>query len=126
MDPIQQPSQPVAPMNQMPTPQDMSMPGQQTSEHKPIGPIVAILVIVLILIAGAIYVWGQKLHSEDITPDSTSSVEQTSSADTAQSTNITDTTITTENTAAVSNADDVPSLQKEIDANSKGLDDVNF
>ena len=37
----------------------------QPNDNKPIGPIIGALIIVLILIAGALYMWGQKLNVDE-------------------------------------------------------------
>lgn len=71
-------------------------------EHKPIGPIIGALIIVLVLIIGALYIWGQKLNLD----------EQKKAPE------------TTEQTATTS--DESASVIQSIEASLGDIDDLNF
>lgn len=99
MDPIAQNQQ--APAN----------PG--SNENKKVGPIVASLVIVLVLIFAALYLFAAK-------------VSQHNAAD-----NITDPTVSsTSSTQSVqpvtSDSDDLQSIQADLNASTNGVDQQNF
>ncbi|HEY4495758.1 MAG TPA: hypothetical protein VJC04_00135 [Candidatus Paceibacterota bacterium] len=48
----------------------------QTSENKPAGPIIGVVIIILILVVGALYFWGAKLNKEaNQTPENILSAE---------------------------------------------------
>ena len=77
--------------------------------EKKVGPIVGALIIVLILIIAALYFFGQKLNTESTVPSDTSS--QTSME-----------TPTNSMTASASQADDVQTLQSDLDNQLKNVD----
>jgi cytoskeletal protein RodZ len=105
MDPLAQQTQsPVQPVN---TPVG----------HKKVGPIIAILVVVLILIIGALYLFASRLNQEQ-TPGDTSDIA-----------NRTDTSATTEPQVVqpvTNKSDDVNSLEADLNASTAGLDSQNF
>ncbi len=98
MDPLnQQPQSTVPPMS---TPPVVTI----TSEHKKVGPIVAILVAILILIIGALYLFASRVTVEPM------------EMNTAQ-----------ESVQPVTNtSDDVTSIESDLDASTDGLDGQNF
>lgn len=101
--------------NPMPSPvyngPGVSMPG----EHKKIGPIVATLVIVLVLVVAAIYIFASKVNKDAVvsTPDVTQSTAQDTSAPAEDMTPAVK-TVTNSST-------DVNSLQSDLDASTNGL-----
>ena len=78
---------------------------QQTQEngHKKVGPIVATLVIVLILIIGALYMFASHINQQALPGDSITSTT-------------TGTVVPVTNTA-----DDVKSLQDDLNSSANGL-----
>lgn len=86
-------------------------PTQQVSsnpEHKKVGPIIATLIIVLILIIGALYLFASKI-SQNTLPS-----EATMNTDTVVVPTITN------------KADDLNSLQSDLDMSTTGVDDQKF
>ena len=84
---------------------DTTQPQQATQEngHKKVGPIIATLVIVLILIIGALYIFASRMNQQVLPSDAT-----------------TDTT--TGVVKPVTNtADDVNSLKNDLDSSASGL-----
>ncbi|MEK7088207.1 MAG: hypothetical protein AAB952_00485 [Patescibacteria group bacterium] len=48
----------------------------QTSENRPAGPVIGVVIIILILVVGALYFWGAKLNKEaNQTPEDILSAE---------------------------------------------------
>ena len=76
---------------------------QPENGHKKVGPIIATLVIVLILIIGALYVFASRMNLQVLPSDTT-----------------TDATTTTVK-AVTNTADDVNSLQNDLNSSSNGL-----
>jgi len=126
MDPINQqptvstaPAQPIVPPTPQPVaPQPMPQPTptmmpEMPKEHTPWGPIIGVIVILILLVAAAIYVWGQKLNNDEkqspITPAApVSQIQNTQPA------------------AAAEPVDELTSLEVDLDASVEGLDDSNF
>lgn len=79
------------------------------STEKKVGPIVGALIIVLILIIAALYFFGSKLNTQ--APIETQ--EQQASLDKANG---------TEMTASAAQADDINSLQADLDMQMKDVD----
>lgn len=100
--PIQQPQAPV----------------QMTSapEHKKVGPIIAILIIILVLIIGALYLFASRINQEQVPADSTVA------ASSASNSTLSDTSVQ----AVTNTSDDVGSLEADLNASTKGLDGQNF
>ena len=103
---------PQNPQQPMPTPAPMSpMP----VEHKKVGPIIAILIIVLILVIGALYLLASKVNQQQIpAPTDNAAVNSAASATPMEVQPVT------------SKADDMSSLQADLDASTQGLDAQNF
>jgi hypothetical protein len=95
-------TQPVEQVNNT-TPSYQSSP---TSEKK-IGPIVGILVLVLVLVAAAIYLFGNRATSDVAAPEDTSAAS-------------------TEVQPVTNNSDEVNDLETDLNASVYGLDDQNF
>lgn len=111
MDPISpqpQVSQP-APMQASPAP-----------EHKKVGPIIAVLIIVLVLVIGALYLFASRINEEQAPVDSSVATESTPS--TAVSNSSSQQTVT----PITNNSDDVDSLEADLNTSVKGLDNQNF
>jgi|GEM_PF-3084482 len=81
------------------------MPPEVRTEKK-VGPIVGALIIVLILIIGALYFFGQKLNTDSVPVESTS----------AQGTQ--DNSMT----ASASDAEDIAALQADLNAQLANVD----
>lgn len=80
--------------------------GFQEGEHKTIGPVIGALIIVILLIAAALYVWSQKLNKDNkvVVPNTVASQE-----------------------ASMKKATDtVESLGNDADKELEKLDDLNF
>lgn len=75
----------------------------QAQQKKNIGPLIAGVIILVLLVIAALYVWGEKL--------STRTMEET------QATTPTETTVAADQNPAISNSDEVDTLQAELDAN---------
>ena len=90
------------PLNQ----QTPIMPNASASEHKKVGPIISILVIVLILIIGALYLFASKINQQS-NPTGANQAQQSVQAITNKS-------------------DDINDLQADLNAATQGLDNQNF
>lgn len=91
------------------------MNGMPPTAHteKKVGPIVGALIIVLILIIAALYFFGQKLNTESVPQDNTS----------AQTTSLNTQTRAQETMAAsASQADDIASLQADLNSQLQDVD----
>lgn len=108
MDPIQNQQVPQQVTSQVPP----SAPLEQTPEHKKVGPIVAVLVVVLVLIIGALYIFASRMNQTQI--DNTSAA--TAMTETQQ------TTVT----PVTSTSDDVSSIEADLNMSVDGLDAQNF
>lgn len=82
----------------------------QTGQEKKVGPIIAILVIVLVLIIAALYIFASKINQSAIPTDN--SADQTVSDGSVP--------------AVTGSADDVNSLQNDLNVSTQGLDNQNF
>ena len=91
-------------------------------EHNKVGPIIAILVVVLILVIAALYAFGSLLNKNQTPP-----LNITSSLVAPGSNNIPSTPSTTQTVAPITNnADDPQSLQNDLNAATQGVDSQNF
>lgn len=115
MDPLTQQSQ--APIN--------GVPRNTPAQHKKVGPIIAILIIVLILIVGALYLFASRINKEQAPTDS--SVAANASLSTSQQPQTNAAAVENQSVQPVNNkADDVNSLQTDLNASTNGLDNQNF
>lgn len=94
----------VPPVTPPPT---MAAPVMQ-KEHKPIGPIIGVVIILILLVAAAIYVWGQKLNNDKKVEMQQPAVQETTP------------------TVAQEEKDDFSDLEANLDSSVEGLDDLNF
>ena len=103
MDPItsQQPSQ-------QPPQQPQQTPPMMAPEHKKVGPIVAILVVALVLIVGALYIFASRMNQQPTDGTSDTASTQTSVQPVTNS------------------ADDVNSTEADLNTSVNGLDSQNF
>lgn len=110
MDPSQNISQPVN--------QPMTSPAQGTSMgngHRKVGPIVATLIIVLVLIIAALYLFASRLN------------QQAAPADTTATSEVDLTATATQSVQPITNtANDPQSLQNDLNKATNGLDSQNF
>lgn len=102
--------QPVLTPTPSPTPTPMPnpmMPAQH--ENKPWGPVVGIVVIILLLVIAAVYVWGQKLNNDSkVVPATPVTQTQTTPSVTEQP------------------KDEFSDMEANLNASVEGLDDANF
>lgn len=76
-----------------------------TTETKKAGPIIAILIIVLVLIIAALYLFASRVSEEPIPGDSNSAASVTPLTNTS---------------------DDVDAIQKDLDSATNGIDGQNI
>lgn len=74
----------------------------QAQQKKNIGPLIAGVIILVLIVIAALYVWGEKL--------STKTMEEAPAAVSAEG------TVVTDEAPAISNSDEVDTLQAELDA----------
>ncbi len=89
--------------------------------QKKVGPIIAILVIVLILIVAALYLFASRISQQSAPVDQTSASRETTNpnADQQSSANQSVQPVT-------NNSDDVNSIQADLNVSTNGLDSQNF
>ena len=89
------------------------MPSTMPVEHKKVGPIIAVLIIVLILVIGALYLFASNINQKSVPSDSTvAGTDQTTAPTGVQ--------------AITNNSDEVDSLQADLNASTQGLDGQSF
>ena len=93
----------MEPNNQVPNSQ------APVGEHKKVGPIVAVLIIVLILIIAALYLFAARINREAVPSDNNTSAGQNQTVQ-----------------PITNKADDVDSLDADLDAATNGVDSQNF
>lgn len=108
-------SQPIIP------PADPVMPGKGPNGDKKVGPIIATLVIVLILIIAALYLFASRINQPAIPDDNDVTAGDLDGT-------VSTTTIAPAATVqpVTSTSTDVKSLQSDLDDSTKGLDNQNF
>lgn len=87
------------------------MDNQATNGESKIGPIIGIIIVVIVLIIGALYFWGQKLNNQT-TEVKTETVSTTENAVVADE----ETDATVANLKAQSNSDDLTSISNDLNA----------
>ena len=92
------------PINPMPP----ASPSPMNAEHKKVGPIIATLIIVLVLIIAALYLFASRLNQQAIPTD-----------DTADQYGASATTTTVQ--PVTNKADDVQSIQSDLNSSTNGL-----
>lgn len=85
-------------------------------EHRKVGPIVAILVIIIVLVAAAIYLFASRTNKEPAT-DMANQATQGQTQDQQASASVTPVT---------NSSDDVGSIEADLNASVNGLDEQNF
>ena len=98
------------------TPQGIPTPPQRPvmpTEHRSIGPIIGTLIIVIVLVIGALYIWGQKLNNDDKNKASEPVTTEDYSSD---------------QTAAGINGtfESEASLETDLETSLQDIDNVNF
>lgn len=102
---------PISPQPQVS--QTTPMQAGATPEHKKVGPIIAVLVIVLVLIIGALYLFASRINQEQVPTDtSVASGNTVAAPQTVQ--------------PVTNKADDVSAIEADLNASSKGLDAQTF
>ncbi|MFA6432561.1 MAG: hypothetical protein WCV82_01975 [Candidatus Paceibacterota bacterium] len=86
--------------------------------EKKIGPIVAILIIVLVLIIAALYIFASRINQSE-TPTDDNVAGETNTLSQPDTTGASVQTVT-------GTGDDVTSLQNDLDTSTSGLDNQNF
>ena len=92
-----------------------------SSEHKKVGPIIAMLVIVLVLIIVALYLFASKVNNQQFPVENTTA---TSSMSEATETAAVNQAISIQ--PIINTADDVQSLQNDLNKSIDGLDSQSF
>jgi len=90
-----------------------------TNGHKKVGPIIATLVIILILIIAALYVFASRANQQAIPDDGSMSAVSDGSSSTQTGASATVAPVTGTST-------DLQSLQHDLDAATRGVDQQNF
>lgn len=108
-----------------PTPEPIIPPIQQgvssfnqPKEPKPIGPMIGAFIIIALLIAAAVYFWGQKLNNQE----SNTQIQDTPTTQVSPTIQDTPTTQTT----STQTKDEYSEIESSIDASVEGIDDYNF
>ena len=78
--------------------------------HRKVGPIITVLVIVLILIIGALYLFASKTNAP--APENTMTNDATAASQEVQ--------------PVTNTSDDVSSIEADLNASTQGLDQQNF
>ena len=106
----QQPmNSPIAPMPSMPQ-------APAPHAHKKVGPIIGTLVIILILVIAALYIFASHVNQQALPTDASTQGASASQASADQ-----------QSVQPVTNkADDVQSLQADLNASTNGVDNQNF
>ena len=107
MDPLNQ-TQSNTSMNTAP----VSSTPKIAPEHKKVGPIVAILAVVLILVIGALYIFASKVNQNAVPTDSSTTAQDQSAPQEVQ--------------PVTNKSDDADSLQADLNVATQGLDGQNF
>ena len=90
------------------------------NNHKRVGPIIAILVIVLVLIIAALYLFASRINQQIIPNNTESSVTDTSAVNN-------ETATVNQSVQEITNtSDDLQSLQDDLNASTNELDIQNF
>jgi cytoskeletal protein RodZ len=122
MDPLNQQVPPVAPTTPPVSPIMTPAP-----EHKKIGPIVAVLVIVIVLVIGAIYLFASNMNRATPTNYIDSGITQQQDTSTNTSDSVTPAPAEPRSVAPVTNtSNDTASLEADLDASTNGLDSQDF
>ena len=100
MDPINNQTQPS------PVP-----PTSSNGEQKKVGPIIATLIIVLILIIAALYMFASRINQQAIPTDDNTLADQGT---------------TTQVQPVTGKSDDINSIQADLNASTKGVDQQSF
>ena len=112
--PNQMNNAPIAPMSSPVTP--MGTPVRDNG-HKKVGPIIATLVIVLVLIIAALYLFASRINKEPVPTDTSA----------AMTTNDTNNEPAAPTVAPVTGTSDDPaSIQADLNASTNNLDQQNF
>jgi len=94
--------------------QNQTAPVAPTNGEKKVGPIIATLIIVLVLIIAALYIFASKI-SQPSMPDDAATTADTSGASGATSVS-----------PVTGTSTDVDNLQKDLNSATQGLDNQNF
>ncbi len=119
--------QPQSPIQQNQTPSSIppintTSVSYNSEKNRKFGPIIAISIIILVVIIVAIYLFASQIGPSTTTQDSVNTGANIISATPDQNTNTT-VNATPQTIAPVSNtADDVNSLQKDLDSSIQGID----
>ncbi len=108
---------PQQPVNPMPANTSPIMPAAHP-EHKKVGPIIATLVIVLVLVIAALYLFASRINQQSAPIDaaaSTNTAPQQTTASQSQSVQ-----------PVTNNSDDIQSIQADLNASTNGVDSQNF
>ncbi len=107
-----EPNAPQTNSQPMPNPAPMSAMPMTPTEHKKVGPIIATLIIVLILIIAALYLFASKINQPTVPSNDTASNDSAVNVDTVK--------------PVTNTSDDPAALQADLNASTNGLDGQNF
>jgi len=102
------------PLNQQPAPTEapIDQSGPVTpSDHKKIGPIVSILVVILVLIIGALYIFASRINNFS-SPDTMPADENAIPTETVK--------------PVINTSDEIDSIEADLEGSIQGLDSQNF
>ncbi len=104
----------MEPNNTQPAIDNQNMPPVSPAPQgdKKVGPIIASLIIVLVLIFAALYVFASRITQPIIPDDSTGDTEQATTSNSVK--------------PVTSTSTDVKSMQADLNASTNGLDNKNF
>ena len=112
-----QPNIPNPPIAQDP-PTVANAPIVENNKHKNVGPIVSTLVIVLILIIAALYLFASRINKQPIPADTGTTVTTDTGADSSDSVPAV--------APITGTSSDPASIQKDLNSATNGLDSQNF
>lgn len=125
MDPINQsvPQQPnIAPINNTPIYNKQTNMNPSNIAPKKVGPIVTALVVVLILVIAALYLLASRIDKQTTPVIDTTSAINTPTVNESQTAAVTSTTVT----PVTNTADDLQSLQSDLNTSTQGVDSQSF
>lgn len=122
MEPNTFTSQPANPTPASPVSQPITPTYESVHAPKKVGPIVAVLIVALVLVIAALYIFASRLNNPPVPTDiSPVATTQTNNAATEAQQPATQPV-----TPVTNAADDVQSLSNDLNAATQGLDSQNF
>ncbi len=97
-------------------------PAPTAPEHKKVGPIIAILIIILVLIIGALYLFASRINTEQAPVDSSVAASDTAMPLQNNASNSAPSTVQ----PVTGTSDDLGSLEADLKTSAGGIDSQNF